>query len=304
MNYPFISIIIPVFNNANLLKTCLDGLHKQTYPREFYEIIVVDNNSTEDIQSVVSSYGQAKLVFEATRGSYAARNKGLSVAKGEVIAFIDSDCIPTEKWLESGAKTLEECAADLVGGQVSFSFSHQKTAAEVYDSVTNMQARRNIEERKLTTTANLFTHRYVFEAIGLFPQDAKSGGDLIWTKKATDSNFKIVYASEAIVFHPARSLTELLKKQFRVGKGQPMIWLQKGQSLRKTAFGTVHCLLPPKPQCLLESIDQDRRNEVQERIFGVVLVAWGCNIALALGRLTCIFEQSLMKPGRRFPKSI
>lgn len=296
MTFPFVSIIIPVFNNHDYLASCLKCLSKQTYPSNAYEIIVIDNNSSEAIQVTPSANPKITVAFESTPGSYAARNKGLSIARGEIIALIDSDCRPVEKWIENGVAALQQAGTDLAGGQVNFSFSSQKTPAEVYDSVTNMQAKRNIEKRRLTTTANLFIYRYVFDDIGVFPQDIKSGGDLIWTKKATDANFKLVYAPEAEVFHPARDLKELLKKQFRVGKGQPLIWLTKGQSLRETMFGTVHCVLPPKPNQLLENIDQSRRGEVQEKIFRVMGVAWSCNIALALGRLTCIFEQKFLKP--------
>ncbi|PSN20055.1 glycosyl transferase [filamentous cyanobacterium CCP5] len=291
----FVSVIIPVFNNKDYLRICLDGLSKQTYPAESFEIIIVDNSSSQDIEGVVSDYRQVKLLFESQPGSYAARNKGLTFAKGEIIVFIDSDCLPIPQWIEYGVNELKKRSADLAGGQVEFQLSPYKSPAEIYDSVTNMQAKRNIEERQLSTTANLFTHRYVFEAIGIFPQDVKSGGDLRWTKKATESGFKLVFAADAVVYHPARNWKELLKKQFRVGKGQPMIWLQQGQSLRQTALGTIYCLPPPKPKRLLASVDEKQRDKVSASLLGVLMVAWSCNIALALGRLACVFEQQLIK---------
>ena len=65
----------------------MNVLEHQTYPQESYEIIVIDNNSEEDIAAVVNQFGQARLTYESRRGSYAARNKGLSVAKGNVLGF-------------------------------------------------------------------------------------------------------------------------------------------------------------------------------------------------------------------------
>jgi cellulose synthase/poly-beta-1,6-N-acetylglucosamine synthase-like glycosyltransferase len=85
---PFVSVILPVYNDAEALHRCLYSLQKQT------EVIVVDNGSTEDNpQSVVSEFPGYQYSVEAKIGSYAARNKGISLANSEVYAFIDSDCV-------------------------------------------------------------------------------------------------------------------------------------------------------------------------------------------------------------------
>ena len=80
----FVSVIIPVYNDAERLKKCLLALEKQTYPQAQYEVIVVDNASEENIKDVVSQFPQARLTFENSPGSYAARNQGISIAKGEL----------------------------------------------------------------------------------------------------------------------------------------------------------------------------------------------------------------------------
>ncbi|MEQ8961723.1 MAG: glycosyltransferase family A protein, partial [Coleofasciculus sp. C2-GNP5-27] len=90
-------------------------------------MIVVDNASDEaaDIKGVVAQFGQAIAAYESTPGSYAARNKGISLAKGEVIAFTDADCIPDAKWLESGLHrllTIPDCG--LVAGRVELFFQN------------------------------------------------------------------------------------------------------------------------------------------------------------------------------------
>ncbi|HAA30818.1 MAG TPA: glycosyl transferase family 2, partial [Cyanobacteria bacterium UBA8553] len=77
-SHPFVSVIVPVFNDAKRLKICLDALEHQTYPKHLYEVIVVDNGSdkNEDIEGVVAQFGQAIASYESIPGSYAARNKG------------------------------------------------------------------------------------------------------------------------------------------------------------------------------------------------------------------------------------
>ena len=98
---PYISVIIPVYNDSQRLQLCLAALENQSYPKDSYEVIVIDNNSTDNVKKIVNNCSQAIYAFKKTKGSYAARNKGISLARGEVLAFTDSDCIPTHHWLPS-----------------------------------------------------------------------------------------------------------------------------------------------------------------------------------------------------------
>ena len=67
-----------------------------------FEIIIVNNGALEDVERIVNQYPQCRYVYEATPGSYAARNAGIAHAKGEIVAFTDTDCIPSPNWLEKG----------------------------------------------------------------------------------------------------------------------------------------------------------------------------------------------------------
>lgn len=105
MNNPpklFVSVIIPVLNDSERLKLCLEALEHQTYPKKLYEVIVVDNGSDQSIGSVVSKFTQATATAESHPGSYVARNKGILIAQGDIIAFTDADCIPALDWIEKG----------------------------------------------------------------------------------------------------------------------------------------------------------------------------------------------------------
>ncbi|NJR70570.1 MAG: glycosyltransferase family 2 protein [Synechococcales cyanobacterium CRU_2_2] len=80
----FVSVIVPVYNDPQGLRRCLAQLEQQTYPRDRFEVIVVDNDSdpVAEIQGVVAQFAQARYVYEAVPGSYAARNRGIQVARG------------------------------------------------------------------------------------------------------------------------------------------------------------------------------------------------------------------------------
>src|SRR5689334_6517067 len=112
---PFVSVIVPVYNDQQRIVTCVEALLAQDYPRECYEVLVVDNGSTDGTLAALKALPITSLVENTKRGSYAARNKALQQAKGEVIAFTDSDCTPVPGWLAAGVAAIE-AGADLVGG--------------------------------------------------------------------------------------------------------------------------------------------------------------------------------------------
>jgi glycosyltransferase involved in cell wall biosynthesis len=97
---PFVSVIIPVYNDVERLVLCLEALGKQTYARDRFEVVVVDNGSTSTIRPVVEAFPYCVAAFEAQPGSYAARNRGIAVSRGEIVCFTDADCVPSEGWIE------------------------------------------------------------------------------------------------------------------------------------------------------------------------------------------------------------
>jgi glycosyltransferase involved in cell wall biosynthesis len=237
--FPFISVIIPVFNDSERLKTCLQLLENQTYSENSYEIIVVDNASNENISKIVQKFGQTTIIYESHQGSYAARNKGISVAKGSVIAFTDVDCLPTPNWIEKGVEALYSVPnCGLVAGKIEFFFKDpdRPTIFELCDSVMHLQQQSYLENARFGATANVFTFKSVFEKVGLFNNELKSGGDYDWGQRVYRAGYQQVYAEDACVAHPARSsFRELYQKITRTtkastdlgaGKDHPYIFLR------------------------------------------------------------------------------
>jgi len=96
---PFISVVIPAYNEENYLLSCLESIKKQDYAGE-YEVIVVDNASTDNTAKIALNWG-AKVVDESKRSPACARQKGAEVATGEIIAFIDADTQAPAYWLST-----------------------------------------------------------------------------------------------------------------------------------------------------------------------------------------------------------
>lgn len=221
---PFVSVIVPVYNDPIRLAVCLNALESQTYPQDKYEVIVVDNNSKESLDKVVSQYPHAILTAEKKPSSYAARNKGISLAKGEILAFTDSDCIPLNNWIENGVRAIVSIQnIGLIAGEIDI-FPKDKdnpTMVELYEMVLPYDQSKSVQNYNYGATANVFALRELFDKVGGFNETLKSGGDFEWGNRVYKAGYKVVYRNDVCIKHPARySFKELNKKVIRIAMGQ------------------------------------------------------------------------------------
>lgn len=214
---PFVSVIIPVYNDNDFLQICLTALEKQTYARNRYEIIVVDNNSQQDVSSVVNAFEHVTLTREFQPGSYIARNTGIKIAKGEVIAFTDADCVPAPKWLENGVAALfSEHNVGLVAGHIDLFAKDpgDPNPFELYEAIAlAFPQDQFLANDRFGVTANLFTFKHVLDKVGEFNEALKSGGDKEWGQRVFKAGYMQLYAKDAKVDHPARSTWEAIRKR-------------------------------------------------------------------------------------------
>jgi glycosyltransferase involved in cell wall biosynthesis len=204
---PFVTVIVPVYNDLARLRLLLDDLTVQTYPKDRFEVLVVDNASTEDMQGEVRSRGPPFVAMDEPKpGSYAARNRALLAAKGEVLAFTDGDCRPLPNWLESGVAALAaHPEAGLVAGRIQLFPKHERTTwVERYEMAYGFPQDKFVSEQHFGATANVFTRRSVFDKVGPFRADLKSGGDREWGQRVHAAGLLVLYAPEVVVRHPAR----------------------------------------------------------------------------------------------------
>lgn len=214
-----VSVIVPVWNDSKRIVKCIEALKSQSISPELYEIIVVDNGSTDDTYSVVSDIGGIIALQELKAGSYAARNTALSIARGEYVAFTDADCIPNSDWLSCMVECADK-ATDLgvVAGEVTFfrdSEDKVENAAIAYESLFSMN-QELYAKQGVCITANWLSKRNVLIEHGAFNSTVKSGGDHEMAHRLTAAGLRVVYCGEAIVAHPARNYSEILKKRRRV----------------------------------------------------------------------------------------
>ena len=248
------SIIIPVYNDAQSINVCLEALLHQTYSKNNFEVIVADNGSNDDTQNTIKWYCRnyrqfIRMVIEdEIQSSYAARNKGIQVAKGKILAFTDSDCVPEPQWIEAGLRALKRENATCGAGHISFFFeSDQPNVCEYFDSKRKLNQKAYVHSAGFGATANFFSERRLFETYGLFRNDLISGGDYEFGRRLTQKNERLIYITDAIVKHPARStFSQIRKKTKRVAIGQ-----KKLEELGLLAHGRISWRnWLPKLECL------------------------------------------------------
>jgi len=245
---PAVTVIIPFFNDARRLDRCLSAIEEGSYPAS--QIIAVDNGSTEDVAPVKAAHPNVTWMEEPKPGSYAARNRGLAEATGEVLAFTDSDCLPHRDWLRRGIEAMSRIGPEAyVGGAVKIAFEDpdRPTVFEIYDDLFAFPQESYLRRSGFAVTANLFVTRAVVDRVGPFDDSVRSGGDYAWGNRVEAAGVPMAFAADALVFHPARgSLVEQRKKLDRTVRGSAELATRAGWRPR------LRLILPPVPALLAE----------------------------------------------------
>lgn len=231
-----VSVIIPVWNDASRIRLCIDALLKQKLDMNSFEVIVVDNASTDDTFKVLSEYPQITLLSEKRPGSYVARNKALKIAKGKYLAFTDSDCIPSENWLAECLRVAEaQSSIGVIAGDMRFFIDkNDKVEQRALDFETMFSMNQKINSQNgVSITANFFALKEIIIQFDGFNADLKSGGDHELSKRISDAGYETLFCQDGYVMHPARNVAELLVKRKRVIGGS---WDREKNILKPLKF--------------------------------------------------------------------
>lgn len=266
--FKFVSVIIPTYHDWDRLKKCFDALIHQTFPQDSFEVIAVNNDPNNPMPEWILPKN-FQIINEAKAGSYAARNSALKIAKGDIIAFTDSDCIPDRKWLRNAVNLMDN-GAERIAGRVDLFYESEKLSfVEIFEKALSFD-QEAYATRGLSVTANMITWRKNFEIVGFFNDSLMSGGDFEWASRARDLNIPIQYEASVIVNHPARrELSEIKKKIRRTSGGQ--ISFKKNNSLIQIMIKLIGSFfLPPKNQ--LKKVWGRANLSVYEKIVASLIV--------------------------------
>lgn len=224
-----ISVIIPARNEEKNIGALLEALQKQSYPKEFFEVIVIDDHSADQTANIVSQYHSIKLISLKDEGINSYKKKaietGIATATGDLIVTTDADCIPGENWLSTIATFKKEKGSVFITAPVvidcssSFVQVFQAMDFMVLQGITAAVVHKN--KMSMCNGANLAYERNAFKEVNGFAgiDHIASGDDMllmykIWKKYP--ANVHYLKSKDAIVSTaPMRTWKEFFNQRIR-----------------------------------------------------------------------------------------
>ncbi|MBW2494187.1 MAG: glycosyltransferase family 2 protein [Deltaproteobacteria bacterium] len=220
---PFISIIVPIYNEERYIERCAKALIDQAYPRDRFEILFVDNNSSDRSVEIARGIEGIRVFCESTQGDYAARNRGIAEARGEIFAFVDSDTAPFPDWLEKIAATMaEDPQIGVIVGGLRFNGSSQalRMLADYEEDKAKYTFASDDPTMYFGYTCNLAARRKIFDQLGPFASIQRNA-DVVFVRSVVDtySTDAVVYRHDVAVLRlEIQSLIDYFHKQVIYGK--------------------------------------------------------------------------------------
>lgn len=254
MPIPFqLSVIIPHLNEPDDLRRCLVALVSQRSDGISFEIIVVDNGSRAMPHDICAKVVDLTLVRELTPGPGPARNLGAKMAKAELLAFIDADCVAQPGWIAAIFETMANRGRTIfIGGdiQIQPADARRLTAVECYERIYSYNARAYVEQYGFAATGNMAVWKQIFQTVGPFGGIATME-DTDWGQRATRAGYKAIFLPAALVVTPScKSFPELARRwdrhiahEFRDvihgGSGATIKWLLRAMIIAASTVAEI-----------------------------------------------------------------
>jgi glycosyltransferase involved in cell wall biosynthesis len=215
---PVISVIVAAFDDCENLLRCLESLRRQTQAPDQREVIVVDDGSTDGTSEAISErFPEVRLLRQENAGPDAARNAGVSVARGEILAFIDSDCTAPPEWLDALQRSLDTGGSSIVGGRILHPGPFWARVIGVSDFGEFLDHRPKTV--KTIPTCNMGIRSEVMRR-HLFESRWKMLGDVFFSHTLGQSGEHLVYDPGVWLYHhPSSSFAYFCRRSFRYGEG-------------------------------------------------------------------------------------
>jgi GT2 family glycosyltransferase len=223
----FFSIVIPTYNRPERLETCLKSLTRLNYPRDRFEVIIVDDGSSKPLESIVSPFKEElnlQLIRQENAGPATARNTGATRAKGKFLVFTDDDCQSDPNWLQSLETSFEKNPDCLFGGHTINKLSENlySEASQLLIDYLYTYFNRDPAQSSFFTSNNFALSAERFREIGYFDTTfpLAAGEDRELCDRWLYLGYRMIYLPEALIYHTHHlSLSRFWRQHFNYGRG-------------------------------------------------------------------------------------
>jgi GT2 family glycosyltransferase len=219
-------VLVPTSNRADYLEVALASLTAQDLDRDTYEVLVIDDGSTDRTAVVIEAAGVRSIKRERPSGPNAARNAGVDAAAADLIAMVDDDVWAPPRWLRAlveGARRHPEAGA--LGGPIRARFEGPapRSCGRELPPITSLDLGPEDRPADLVWSANMAIRRAAFDAVGPFDERFSTGGDEEdWLRRLRAGGGEVVYVAAAWLDHRRAGddarLRSLMRSAYRRGR--------------------------------------------------------------------------------------
>jgi mycofactocin system glycosyltransferase len=229
---PSVSVVVPTRDRAEDLDECLGALAALDYIPDKLEVIVVDDGSSRarEVAEVVRGHGFRLLVNDRNRGPSFSRNRGAWHARGEILAFIDSDCVASSTWLRDLTPYFGWDRVGAVGGRTTGYYTEglldrYEEVASPLDMGRHLRVASRGSDTFYVPTCNLLVRRSVYSDLGGLREGMSLGEDVDLCWRLRDQGHYLVYAPEGVVRHKHRNqLVSMLRRRAGYGSSEASLY--------------------------------------------------------------------------------
>ncbi len=191
MDKPLVSVIITVYNGEKYLAEAINSVLVQTY--NLFEIIVVDDGSTDNSGKIVKSYDEVKYIYQTNKGNAVAKNNGVRASNGSLIAFIDADDLWDKNKLSVQVNHL------INNHDIGYVICNMRNFLESHNGRVKLKKTERLEEMPSYIPSAFLIRRDIFDKVGGFETSYVHAADTDWHFRAKDLSIPMSNVSQLLL---------------------------------------------------------------------------------------------------------